>query len=326
MSIKDLKANGGTALFDYYYSKSVPQMIEAVYPFHKWFRWKFSQNIERGYWNNDIHQRDFLDWLGNQLNFKLMQDWCNLSLRQIVKNGGLSLLAKYGNSPSKLVTAIYPSYVWQKPNGPKRRGYWKSNETQRTFLDTFGKQVGFTKMEDWYSISWHQLQNNGGGPLLVKYGGSPSKLVMNVYNLHPWDKNLFSKRIPRQTVGFFDSKSNRINLVHELEKELNVQDLDDWYRISFNQIKGYLEVFQQNPLEKLLPEAYPEHKWDLISLQKRKNASVPMASQRWLRMKVQELFPQSGLLKKIETNTLKRFKKDTFTLSFFTVKLKSEWN
>jgi hypothetical protein len=88
----------------------------------------------------------------------------------------------------------------------------------------------------------------------------------------------------------------RAALVNHLAKKLMVKELSDWYRISSSQIQemeGGSALLQNFPLEKLLPEAYPDHQWDIGTLQGK--GKFVTASQRWLRTKVQELFPQSGI-------------------------------
>jgi len=80
-----------------------------------------------------------------------------------------------------------------------------------------------------------------------------------------------------------------------LKEKLKIIDLNDWYRISWNQIREvhqYMSVFQKYPLEKLLEESYPHHQWNISTLQSK--GKYVKSSQRWLRIIIQELFPQSG--------------------------------
>jgi len=65
------------------------------------------------YWSNEENHKDFMDWLGKELNFKKMDDWYNISQKAIGENGGGSLLNKY-NSLFNLVSSIYPQYKWNK--------------------------------------------------------------------------------------------------------------------------------------------------------------------------------------------------------------------
>ncbi len=64
------------------------------------------------------------------------------------------LLKKYENSLYNLLSEVFPEYDWlpwkfQYP--PK--DYWRDVLNKRNFLEWAGKQLGVTKMEDWYKIS-----------------------------------------------------------------------------------------------------------------------------------------------------------------------------
>ncbi len=63
------------------------------------------------------------------------------------------------------------------------------NGTTRTIkgtLDQLGNRLNFKEMDAWYSVTQKQIHENEGITLLNKYGGSPSKLVMSVYDTHLW--------------------------------------------------------------------------------------------------------------------------------------------
>ena len=81
-----------------------------------------------------------------------------------------------------------------------------------------------------------------------------------------------------------------------LKLELKIGSMDDWYRVSDSQMKeieGISGLLLKYPLEKLLPEAFPDHQWDIALLEGK--GKFVSASQRWLKVKVSELFPQSGI-------------------------------
>ena len=44
------------------------------------------------WWENRDNQREFLDNLGEQLGFKKMENWYNITVKQIIENKGGSLL------------------------------------------------------------------------------------------------------------------------------------------------------------------------------------------------------------------------------------------
>ncbi len=65
------------------------------------------------------------------------------------EHGGGGLLKNFGDSPSKLLTTIYPNHPWkswkftQVPNG-----YWEDTANLRSYFDDIGKELGMTK-ERW---------------------------------------------------------------------------------------------------------------------------------------------------------------------------------
>ena len=73
------------------YGGSPSKLVMAVYDTHQWKQSRF--NTQPGYWNNKNNQRNFMDWLGNQLGFKEMDDWYGVTIKQIHENGGVTLLA-----------------------------------------------------------------------------------------------------------------------------------------------------------------------------------------------------------------------------------------
>src|SRR4051812_24879003 len=63
--------------------------------------WK-NQRQSRGLWMKQENQRQFFDWLGNQLGYKEMDDWYKVTQEDIHKHGGSGLLHNYyHNSPAQ---------------------------------------------------------------------------------------------------------------------------------------------------------------------------------------------------------------------------------
>jgi len=49
----------------------------------------------------------FLDWLGKKLGYTKKEDWYQISIKEIVDNGGTGLLFHFDKSPQKLLSAVY---------------------------------------------------------------------------------------------------------------------------------------------------------------------------------------------------------------------------
>jgi len=76
------------AILIHRYNGSVVKMITSVYKEHNWLVWKFEEGPPIGWWEPYKHQRQFLDWLGKQLNFTSMDDWYGITCDTLSKYGG----------------------------------------------------------------------------------------------------------------------------------------------------------------------------------------------------------------------------------------------
>jgi len=78
-------------------------------------------------------------------------------------------------------------------------------------------------------------------------------------------------------------KEERIELIEWLTQELKIGLLDEWYRVSWTQIieKISMDFFIKYPLDQVLLEVYPDHKWNVSKLQA-KSLGASNSSQRIL--------------------------------------------
>lgn len=122
-----------------------------MYPNYEWLPWKFSTH---NYWNNIDNQREFLNWAAKQLQIKEMDNWYQITLKDYERLGGRSLLAKYKESPSLLLSSVYKDYEWLpwKFTFPSKY-FWKDSKNVRKFMEWAGNQLGITENKDWYNVS-----------------------------------------------------------------------------------------------------------------------------------------------------------------------------
>lgn len=87
------------------------------------FIWKFQQ-VPPGFWKDEKNQLSFLEQLKKELNYKSMEglknrdniniaDWYKVSLEEIRKCGGSTLLELYNNSLAKLISSVYKDYPFK---------------------------------------------------------------------------------------------------------------------------------------------------------------------------------------------------------------------
>ena len=76
---KDINGMGGAALIALH-NYSLYKILSSVYPDYKWLPWKFLRT-SAGYWSNVNNQREFIEWLGNELKIKDLSDWYKVTRR-----------------------------------------------------------------------------------------------------------------------------------------------------------------------------------------------------------------------------------------------------
>ena len=87
-------------------------------------------------WKNENSHKTFFDRLRVELGYKYMDDWYNVVVEDIHKNGGVTLLNYYNGSPSSALQSVYPEHNWVMWRfNPTPNGFWQKTENQQEFLD-----------------------------------------------------------------------------------------------------------------------------------------------------------------------------------------------
>ena len=235
---------------------------------------------------NISKDKQLFDRLAEKFGVKQLDHWYSVE-SQFVTYGKVILRA-YNNSLFIALKSLYPDHNWiawlfsSLPNG-----YWNHIDNQKAFFDWLGNQLGFRHFEDWYSISTTDIVTKYRGNFLHLYEGSIYKALQSVYPNYDW----CGWKFPSVPIRYWDKLENKKKFLNWLSKELHVKDLNDWYRISQVQIRRVapVTVFKHGK-GKILPEVYPDHPWDLERF-----SHVEKASQRDLLIKIQIIFPDSGL-------------------------------
>jgi len=162
----------------------------------------------------------------------------------------------------------------------------KNRPSHRNFFDWPGKQLGYKKMDDWYNITYKDIQNYGGVGVIKTYNGSPSAALSRVYPKHNWMLWRF-KTVQQGYWNKLMKDSKEISRVIDwLSKQLSIQNLDDWCRVSLKQIRKLsLHIESSHDLQTMLQTVYPQHQW---------NNKPFKASQREVVTAIQHLFPNQS--------------------------------
>jgi hypothetical protein len=173
LTVEEMCKHGGRDIVAKYGSPL--QFMRSVLPGYDWIPWKFRQ-VPKGFWANVDNQRQYFDWLGNTLGFKVLEDWYKISREDIVKYQGAHLLTRYQTSPIKALQTIYSQHIWLPWKFARvSTGFWEDIGNQKKFVEWLGKQLNVTSMEGWYRVSLRQIrkwapttafQYNGFGTLL----------------------------------------------------------------------------------------------------------------------------------------------------------------
>lgn len=61
--------------FEQHYSNSLFKFLRSAYPDYNWLPWKFNEKLSKAYWKDLQNQRQYFDWLGQQLGVQKLEDW-----------------------------------------------------------------------------------------------------------------------------------------------------------------------------------------------------------------------------------------------------------
>lgn len=133
-------------------------------------------------------------------------------------------------------------------------------ENHKILLETIAKLLHVVTLDDWYSISKEDMYTNGGRELLqFFYEDSNIKALQSIYPEHEWLLWKF-KYISHSSLN---SPEVRSKMLDWLAKVLNITKLEDWNRVSVEQLsKLKIHVRTSIEWEKILTQIYPDYIWN----------------------------------------------------------------
>eukprot|EP01114_Cavostelium_apophysatum_P001389 TRINITY_DN11199_c0_g1_i1.p1 TRINITY_DN11199_c0_g1~~TRINITY_DN11199_c0_g1_i1.p1 ORF type:complete len:588 (-),score=156.40 TRINITY_DN11199_c0_g1_i1:19-1782(-) len=264
VEISDVKQLGGEYLLHRYYHNVLLHALRAVYPEAPFLFWKFDE-YPSSEWESLANQKLFLDFLFQKLSLKQTQDWYGVSSEVVTKFGGGGLLRMYDDNLLRALAAVYPGEDWQGLQYPP--SFWEDANNQRQFLDKLGRQLKIKRWEDWYDKSRQDFVDNGGWPLLHKYGDSHIRALAAVYPEHKWQAWKFAS-VPK---GYWDDDANVMQAVAALSEEIGIEQISDWKMLTPTQLDslgmGTLRKKYGGVLA-LLQKLFPSHSWERVHSKK----------------------------------------------------------
>ena len=154
---------------NHYWRQSPLKAVQDCFPEYDWKAWLFG-TVPEGFWDSRANRRSYMNWLGQRLGYRCMDDWYEISSLDFQRNKGGGLLQCYDNSPAQAVADFVARRnwcPWKFHRVPSR--FWEAAENRHRYLTWLGKELGFRRPEDWYQISTREIARRQGKPLLNRY-------------------------------------------------------------------------------------------------------------------------------------------------------------
>ena len=152
-----------------FWGNSALAAVRECFPEYDWKPWLFVA-VPKGFWESLGNRRSYLDWLGQRLGYRRMNDWYEITIHDFLGNRGAGLMAYYRSSPALAVTSLVPGRNWcewkfqQVP-----LGFWDTAENRHRYLRWVGKELRFHRPEDWYWIRARDITSRHGSELVQRY-------------------------------------------------------------------------------------------------------------------------------------------------------------
>jgi hypothetical protein len=123
--------------------------------------------------------------------------------------------------------------MWRFETVPNE--YWEDPEHRKAFMEWLSKELNISQMDSWYTISNEMVKAKGGESFLRYYNHSLFKALNEHYPTVEWKPWKFLK-LP---VGYWKVLSNQRQFLLWVAKQLSISNLEDWYRVSPEDLKQY---------------------------------------------------------------------------------------
>lgn len=160
-----------------------------IYPEYEWRPWLF-KNTPLRMWDDAKLQRQYFNWVGEQLGLEVFDDWYKVKIQSVYKYGGKPLLMRYDLDLIKAVNVIYPEHewltwkFWQVPDG-----WWNDTKNQETYFRWLETQLKIQQPEDWLYVTTESIRQLKGATFLGLKGGWLG-ILQRFYPHIPWAKLL----------------------------------------------------------------------------------------------------------------------------------------
>ncbi|MDA9897603.1 zinc-ribbon domain-containing protein [Alphaproteobacteria bacterium] len=225
------------------------------------------ERIPLSIWNDKKRVNQYLDWLGNQLQFYTIDDWYKLRTKDLIKNFGSGLYEKYRNI-FDILRIRFPDeeiLIWKISKVPT--GTWSDKAVHLAYIHYLQKELKIVEKNDWYKITNQEFKHYGGGSILKQYDTLVDCLRENLpdLNLLPW-KFLRSGR------KFWENSDNRRWFVEWMATQLEINEPNEYYSVSERHFVEYggitALIYHDTSPAKCIMDLMPELNLDFAEFDK----------------------------------------------------------
>jgi hypothetical protein len=83
-------------------------LLQNAFPEYPWQPWGFPA-VTKGYWDESWNHKEFMDWIAEELNLSVPEDWYSVPKNQLNSRGAGWLLAGYysGSMPRFIIIIMF---------------------------------------------------------------------------------------------------------------------------------------------------------------------------------------------------------------------------
>ena len=184
-----LNKNHGRALLGE--GRSVISILLEAYPKYKWKFWLFVRGAS-GIWQDRNKHKEYLKWLFKKESVNPYNETIyKITSETLRKNHGISLTREYDGYEDCIIKNFPKAKIDKFKFNPHGVRFWINKKNRRDGLLYVGKKLAFKKINDWYGITFLDIQNIINFRY-AHYYKNLSEYVMSCLTEYKFDKTKFN--------------------------------------------------------------------------------------------------------------------------------------
>ena len=139
--------------------------------------------------------------------------------------------------------------------------FWEDQHNHKRYMQWLGKELGYSKPEDWYQVTSKDFVSRRGSGVLEYHDNSVFVVLRTHFPKFDWKPWLFTAA-PN---GYWNDLNNCFAYAQWFEKQKKFKDKEGWYGITQDDVYelngcGLMDHFECS-VQRLVGAIYPEHDW-----------------------------------------------------------------